>query len=193
MPCRFILKAGLSPRVRGNRWLTGYVQIAERSIPACAGQSFPSNHTSTAPKVYPRVCGAIRRATLPASLLWGLSPRVRGNQLAPLHDQLAPRSIPACAGQSGVPRFRLPYSGAYPRVCGAISWRLFTTSWRLGLSPRVRGNPHRPEEAMQSFDGFHRGDVCRVSIPTASEEAVQWVGHSLTTSPRSSSVCIARI
>ena len=51
------------------------------------------------------------------------------------------RSIPACAGE---PYRRGPYGSigmVYPRVCGGTHWRHDVIGERLGLSPRVRGNP----------------------------------------------------
>ena len=70
---------GLSPRVRGNRWIRWRSTAASRSIPACAGEPNPRRMSSYATKVYPRVCGGTCRGYGGGSALVGLSPRVRGN------------------------------------------------------------------------------------------------------------------
>ena len=73
-------RAGLSPRVRGNRGHGGSEAWREGSIPACAGEPTLRFCAAWAIGVYPRVCGGT--ATLPTSAPWpgGLSPRVRGNR-----------------------------------------------------------------------------------------------------------------
>ena len=48
---------GLSPRVRGNRRLTGMSSDGRRSIPACAGEPTGTRTKTIGTGVYPRVCG----------------------------------------------------------------------------------------------------------------------------------------
>ena len=48
---------GLSPRVRGNRWLPPSSQSPRGSIPACAGEPRSLAHPACPIAVYPRVCG----------------------------------------------------------------------------------------------------------------------------------------
>ena len=59
--CRLYAKTkwkwGLSPRLRGNRSAIRSRQSGGRSIPASAGEPCLSCRTTTAPGVYPRVCG----------------------------------------------------------------------------------------------------------------------------------------
>ena len=60
----------------------------------------------------------------------------------PEHVDATRGSIPACAGEpwSGIPYRTV--GRIYPRVCGGT---ISPRSWRIclmGLSPRVRGNPH---------------------------------------------------
>ena len=52
--------AGLSPRVRGNLGKANPPRLANRSIPACAGESAPGGAALQPATVYPRVCGGIR-------------------------------------------------------------------------------------------------------------------------------------
>ena len=56
-------RAGLSPRVRGNRVTVGSGVGVGRSIPACAGEPVRPWRSAALDKVYPRVCGG----TYPAS------------------------------------------------------------------------------------------------------------------------------
>ncbi len=70
----------------------------------------------------------------------GLSPRVRGNQFPfALHVKHL-RSIPACAGEPSRAAASARPCRVYPRVCGGTTLRWSSTSFRWGLSPRVRGN-----------------------------------------------------
>ena len=135
-----LLTRGLSPRVRGNLFLSQFSPNFQRSIPACAGEPHGDSYCTFGVRVYPRVCGGTCASEPIHCNTCGLSPRVRGNlryvALAfPLYG-----SIPACAGE---PRGRESIdsqSAVYPRVCGGTTnISLFPRS-RRGLSPRVRGN-----------------------------------------------------
>ena len=143
---------GLSPRVRGNHLRGADLSVADRSIPACAGEPQWYNCSPTCFRVYPRVCGGTRGANLRGADLSGLSPRVRGNRLSSRSGGLATRSIPACAGEPAVCGVRLLSVTVYPRVCGG-TWHGFKTAYGChGLSPRVRGN-HRPQPPHTASSG----------------------------------------
>ena len=77
---------------------------------------------------------------LPTMTTWGLSPRVRGNQLAPPGACHTLGSIPACAGEPAVNVAGVYVAGVYPRVCGGTHGLLSEALDVAGLSPRVRGN-----------------------------------------------------
>ena len=72
--------------------------------------------------------------------LSGLSPRVRGNQLAKWEQWQKDRSIPACAGEPSPGDRAADRNTVYPRVCGGTADTLVPRSIDAGLSPRVRGN-----------------------------------------------------
>ena len=117
---------GLSPRVRGNLRSALAASVANRSIPACAGEPSRAGGARRTPRVYPRVCGGTQRSPPRWPAFPGLSPRVRGNLGHPELQRDGEGSIPACAGEpSQSPRAR---------------------SIR-GLSPRVRGNRGTCSEA----------------------------------------------
>ena len=106
---------GLSPRVRGNRREQGRDVLLVGSIPACAGEPPGPGSDIWYARVYPRVCGGTVCARGSGKTVVGLSPRVRGNPLAPARTYQAERSIPACAGEPFTHRLRL-------NSCGAV-WR----------------------------------------------------------------------
>ena len=91
-------------------------------------------------KVYPRECGATYEKSFGSSLIYGLSPRVRGNQNHKYDPRLPMRSIPASAGQPALHDFGAEDNKVYPRECGATFVVLVFSPLQEGLSPRVRGN-----------------------------------------------------
>ena len=94
---------GLSPRVRGNQRRMALHRLLPRSIPAGAGE--PSRFAPPRRRtwVYPRGCGGTRDAWPSTACCPGLSPRVRGNQLAAAARNSPDRSIPAGAGEPNRP------------------------------------------------------------------------------------------
>ncbi len=72
---------GLSPRVRGNHNRQESIQVASRSIPACAGEPPNRPVLPCVVSVYPRVCGGTGDIHQYGHALIGLSPRVRGNRV----------------------------------------------------------------------------------------------------------------
>ena len=133
--------AGLSPRVRGNRYRRRRGARFLWSIPACAGEPTNGVRGDQEQRVYPRVCGGTPVIIVGGGRSIGLSPRVRGNPDVVAVAPNAHGSIPACAGEprGGTIRQRMPE--VYPRVCGgtpSLSRRWYSAA---GLSPRVRGNP----------------------------------------------------
>ena len=94
-----VIKAGLSPRVRGNHRITTAAQAFHRSIPARAGEPATAGSPATPPSVYPRACGGTSEAYRASLVGAGLSPRVRGNLPFLASSQGPVRSIPARAGE----------------------------------------------------------------------------------------------
>ena len=132
---------GLSPRVRGNPWLTARSVTAAGSIPACAGEPLPAARLVALATVYPRVCGGTKDEIDRRQMPMGLSPRVRGNPNADYTSGDIDRSIPACAGEPPAACGRCANQKVYPRVCGGTRSAGKMGFWNGGLSPRVRGNP----------------------------------------------------
>ena len=155
-----VMPAGLSPRVRGNLGPVGTPGVRGGSIPACAGEPRCPPGGCAASRVYPRVCGGTPRREGHMRQVEGLSPRVRGNRGTISARRPRAGSIPACAGEPGSRTQRSRAGRVYPRVCGGTRARRCRSSAPSGLSPRVRGNHHRPRP--------HRGRVG--SIPACAGE-----------------------
>ena len=134
------VRTGLSPRVRGNRVNVPIDGSEAGSIPACAGEPPAFAEHRAAAGVYPRVCGGTPDGKQHGTGAHGLSPRVRGNPVAPHRDQAGGGSIPACAGEPSSVLMTGGASRVYPRVCGGTASTAPTASLTAGLSPRVRGN-----------------------------------------------------
>ena len=112
---------GLSPRVRGNLAFQAMDGVAQRSIPARAGEPVRAPRTRATRTVYPRACGGTTPAEPVPQLRYGLSPRVRGNR----HDEPAlfppVGSIPARAGEPAPARACRCTGWVYPRACGGTN------------------------------------------------------------------------
>ena len=114
-------------------------EIAERIIPAHAGQTrrwvfFPTSRTD-----HPRACGANmvqggRRHQQPGS-----SPRMRGKQERRAQLVALGRIIPAHAGQTRTGRRIDCRCPDHPRACGANHCRTLLRVASSGSSPRMRG------------------------------------------------------
>ena len=92
--------------------------------------------------VYPRVYGGTFGGRGKRLEPWGLSPRVRGNQIQSRCRRAGRRSIPACTGEPLPAPARGGSAAVYPRVYGGTYWHRGKRLEGCGLSPRVRGNPH---------------------------------------------------
>ena len=132
-------RGGLSPRVRGKRPGRGDVAGQQRSIPACAGETWPRGAYQIPREVYPRVCGGNLQPLALAGNDEGLSPRVRGKRVISLHPPYFHGSIPACAGETLFQGQTWRIAKVYPRVCGGNFYNSAMDAPQNGLSPRVRG------------------------------------------------------
>ena len=145
---------GLSPRVRGNRHGASGVWRDTGSIPACAGEPQESVSSRASSTVYPRVCGGTKPSICSPWMSEGLSPRVRGNRSMSTPSWAPTRSIPACAGEPAQAVDEQGQEWVYPRVCGGTRRAEGRFAFRVGLSPRVRGNRYAPVRQRH-----HRGSI----------------------------------
>ena len=124
---------GPSPRVRGNLRPRHRPETAPRSIPACAGKPTSTPPSRSGRWVHPRVCGETAEQERVPALVWGPSPRVRGNLVATK---------------------RLRMLRVHPRVCGETPFDNDQYECAEGPSPRVRGNPPASDDP-----GTERGSI----------------------------------
>ena len=110
--------AGSSPRVRGTGEPDVPFHVAQRFIPACAGNRIGAVPATRPRPVHPRVCGEQVSANSYSDRKPGSSPRVRGTEVGRFEIVARERFIPACAGNSGNMCLESPQWTVHPRVCG---------------------------------------------------------------------------
>ena len=110
------------------------------SISKCAEQPLGRCLMAKVYQVYPRECGAAKGEIYGFLGPNGLSPRVRGSRDAIISGKNVLGSIPASAGQPNWRGRERPWSGVYPRECGAAVNLGGCYDNSKGLSPRVRGS-----------------------------------------------------
>ena len=109
---------GLSPRGRGKRRKGRFRDNSKGSIPAWAGETGRRAPGFRGGPVYPRVGGGNIVFLQVNDFCIGLSPRGRGKPRSHRPVHIAPRSIPAWAGETGLPALNRPPLSVYPRVGG---------------------------------------------------------------------------
>ena len=116
---------GSSPRMRGTRESGMADYIAERIIPAYAGNTWWRTACPCCIWDHPRVCGEHTCSALAVPVARGSSPRMRGTLNV---QQTAGRGIgiiPAYAGNTQRPADRRTWYRDHPRVCGEhMTWML---------------------------------------------------------------------
>ena len=90
---------GLSPRMRGNLRQDGPNFFFQGSIPTHAGKPVVRHFIVLHVGVYPHACGETALPVMMAMPSRGLSPRMRGNHTAMMHQLVHLRSIPTHAGK----------------------------------------------------------------------------------------------
>ena len=115
---RNIRREGLSPRGRGSRFNSQLLQVVFRSIPAWAGEPTSRGFRPQAERVYPRVGGGAFLDIRKKPVAKGLSPRGRGSHRMRPGHLTARGSIPAWAGEPGLPHGGRAVLWVYPRVGG---------------------------------------------------------------------------
>ncbi len=93
-------------------------EVANRFIPACAGNIRTIPPVVVTVAVHPRVCGKHLYINANNSHLLGSSPRVRETSPVPVPPPPEIRFIPACAGNIFALSFSVALFTVHPRVCG---------------------------------------------------------------------------
>ncbi len=110
-----------------------------RFIPAPAGNGILTPAPKFGPAVYPRACGERNQVAQLRPAGAGLSPRLRGTVDVAQGVVVAPRFIPAPAGNGASMLPALLAFAVYPRACGERLTTAGESRAGGGLSPRLRG------------------------------------------------------
>ena len=134
--------------------------MAERSIPAHAGEPVREGGLANLLMVYPRPRGGTVSTTRASTRSWGLSPPTRGNRSAPRAARARARSIPAHAGEPAPTPLVNMRPRVYPRPRGGTSHSVRRASRTTGLSPPTRGNRESPQRTVSSSGSIpaHAGE-----------------------------------
>ena len=108
-------------------------------IPACAGNTPSRGWRNGQRRDHPRVCGEHLHVSGTTSKLPGSSPRVRGTRSKSRRRTATRGIIPACAGNTCLPRSSPSSIRDHPRVCGEHLINELFAGKDVGSSPRVRG------------------------------------------------------
>ena len=136
-------RRGSSPRVRGEANIGLGGQRDKGIIPAGAGRRQGPQGEPGPQGDHPRGCGEKVTAPILRTIDKGSSPRVRGEEKAPSSYCCDKRIIPAGAGRRPRGECRCPRRWDHPRGCGEKRAGPPQDGWRLGSSPRVRGEAAR--------------------------------------------------
>ena len=135
--------SGSSPRARGTERHGQVAGLADRFIPACAGNSSEGVNADGTFAVHPRVRGEQWAKPLLMAGHRGSSPRARGTDRCRAPDALGTRFIPACAGNRRCRPACRPAPPVHPRVRGEQHSLPSAAGTKSGSSPRARGTAHR--------------------------------------------------
>ncbi len=130
---------GLSPLARGTLLLRWRFSLAQRFIPAGAGNSSSFFDVRKISAVYPRWRGELSFPMQNAAFLAGLSPLARGTQWQAGNMKTTERFIPAGAGNSSSCSGTSVEVSVYPRWRGELSINPHQLDVCGGLSPLARG------------------------------------------------------
>ena len=132
-------KGGSSPRLRGTRGALDVGELADRFIPAPAGNTLIGFTSHSKHSVHPRACGEHEFTGLTTDRRFGSSPRLRGT--LEVQEGVAPRCrfIPAPAGNTKPAANSASFSSVHPRACGEHSLVASILHVLGGSSPRLRG------------------------------------------------------
>ena len=130
---------GSSPLARGTQDLDRLGYVADRFIPAYAGNSWRLRYSCGLVPVHPRLRGELLRNLSCIQILAGSSPLARGTQSPGFFCSPQNRFIPACAGNSIELNKPIICSPVHPRLRGELRFHLLGARFLIGSSPLARG------------------------------------------------------
>ena len=132
-------RVGSSPRARGTLIRADELDVADRFIPAGAGNACRNDHAGRAAPVHPRGRGERDGAGTVLRGSSGSSPRARGTQRHPTLKAGHRRFIPAGAGNARMELKGPATFSVHPRGRGERCASRRSRYQRAGSSPRARG------------------------------------------------------
>ena len=158
---------GSSPHAWGTLTLTGKMNIADRFIPTCVGNTPPDQGRAGCPAVHPHMRGEHDSRFFPGSATAGSSPHAWGTPLLPRPYPCHARFIPTCVGNTSLGWVVRQKSTVHPHMRGEHDYIASFAETHDGSSPHAWGThgwlPALPE-------------ICRF-IPTC-------VGNTRSTTPQ---------
>ena len=140
---------GSSPRGRGTLFTAPLTEIRARVIPAWAGNTRGNPLRTLSVPGHPRVGGEHMHRDALVVGAHGSSPRGRGTPTPTWRCGLAPRVIPAWAGNTRPRWTRWPAGTGHPRVGGEHDADADALADGYGSSPRGRGTQRQNPEGRQ--------------------------------------------
>ena len=130
---------GSSPRMRGIQPASTNRAIANRFIPADAGNTFSFSQQTLPKTVHPRGCGEYALLHGYRGQHRGSSPRMRGIPSTSVTRCRMSRFIPADAGNTYADQSPSGSAPVHPRGCGEYHCTAICAPLLPGSSPRMRG------------------------------------------------------
>ena len=140
-----LLLAGSSPRMRGAPVRAFGLSTGLGIIPADAGSTSPSPHSSAPSKDHPRGCGEHMKSLSDRPTAHGSSPRMRGALGVDLLRLVLAGIIPADAGSTSSGLAMRIMRADHPRGCGEHLRCAGLPDLVAGSSPRMRGARHHDD------------------------------------------------
>ncbi len=130
---------GSSPHARGTHVGRGAWSDQDGIIPACAGNTSPSQAKAWTPRDHPRMRGEHTPNPQSTPNSAGSSPHARGTRLRKKSPKRSGGIIPACAGNTCDFCLMLASRGDHPRMRGEHPPPVSSTTANSGSSPHARG------------------------------------------------------
>ena len=130
---------GSSPHARGTRVNKLRQELHRRFIPACAGNTASHRRRDSRETVHPRMRGEHVIMPFWALAIIGSSPHARGTRTVRKLEQMRPRFIPACAGNTFYSAPLITPIPVHPRMRGEHVSCCLIAAASSGSSPHARG------------------------------------------------------
>ena len=155
------MRSGSSPPTRGTLLRQRRLGAPVRFIPAYAGNTSSARSPRLCNAVHPRLRGEHAKGSRSMPEMPGSSPPTRGTLDQPGQGDLAPRFIPAYAGNTCHALAAARGSPVHPRLRGEHSLAMMGIGFTAGSSPPTRGTLQAipPEDRPRRFIPAYAGNT----------------------------------